>query len=215
MESKKGSLVLVAGLSIALTSCATASSLKDVAFDSSQPLKTRIDSVMSEVCKGVFPESNQVSTWYADYGESAVGNARGFNKRVTNILRNASAARPLFDLEDRDLFNAKYSRLRDSYADYKEEILRPLSGLPPKKCGEDLYCYEQSFADLTRRADELEASIPDVPAQGILDKINPISIVFNKAIGIAKGSCKDNLVSSMAPEYDELESLKLPENTGL
>lgn len=198
-----------------VSACSTVGEVKAIAFDESQPLKSRIEKAMSAVCQGVFPVNQEVTDWYVDYGEKSVANARGFDKRVTNILRSARAARPMFDLEDRDLFNAKYQSLQESFSDYKEEVLRPLSGLPPKKCGEAIYCYEQSFADLTERADELEASMPAVPAQGLVDKINPISIVFNQAIGIAKGSCKDNLVGSMAPEYDEILSLELPEVSGL
>lgn len=202
-------------LFLGLSGCATTGQVKSIAFDSSKPIQARVKQAIDTMCDGVFTDNASITDWYSTYGIDAVSNTRGYEKRVTEILRSARSSRSLFDLEERDLFNSKYEAIQDTFDDYKEEILLPLSGQSPKKCGPEVYCHQQSFEALTNRANELESSLPAIPASGIISSIKPISVLFNKAIGIAKGQCQQNMMNSMKPEYDEIVDLELPEVSGL
>ena len=207
--------LFVTGVGVVLVGCSTPGTLKNIAFDGSKPIQFRVKKAIDAMCLGVFDNNAEIANWYADYGTKAVANARGYSKRVTNIVRSAKASRPLFEVEERDLFSAQYSALQDSFEEYKVEILKPLSGEMPKKCGESIYCHEQSFKALQQRADELELSLPAIRARGIGDVLGPISVLINKAAGVATGSCKNNMIRSMEPEFDEISALKLPDSSGV
>jgi hypothetical protein len=214
MTSKIKAVVLPS-LFMALAGCATTGQVQSIAVDSNKPIQERVKQAIDTMCGGVFTDNAAIAQWYSTYGVDAVSNTRGYEKRVTEILRSARSSRTLFDLEDRDLFNSKYEAIKDTFDDYKEEILLPLSGQTPKKCGPELYCHEQSFEALTKRTNELEDSLPAIPASGTISSVKPISVLFNKAIGVAKGQCKQNMMNSMKPEYDEIVDLELPDVSGL
>lgn len=199
MKRVIGSLVLISMLG----GCSSLPSYKP---NPNEPLEVRLKGAMNFACKTAFSDINESVSWYRDYGQNAVANARGLRQEMDRLLLDARGN--VIDAEN-PKFVAAVEKFKRHYNNYIDELSVPLSGESAAKCSDSKYCYEVSYEKLKQDYADLQDQLDTISVFSLGSILSsPLIAVFKGYVGAARGKCKDSLVAAMRPEYNEIQNLK-------